>query len=391
MHMNEIHRGILTLLKSAITQRANSLPQGFSMEAAYPVIQRHHITAMAYDGAARCGLPKEDPVMGALFQDYYKCLLISRGQMAQINRIYDVFEKNNIHYMPLKGCNMKHRYPSPELRMMGDADILIRMDQYDAIRPLMEELGFQEKNTTDHELVWQNSALYLELHKRVIPSYNLDMKDYFGDGWELAKVCRGNRYDMTPEDEWIYLFTHFAKHYRDGGIGCRHMVDLWVYLRTTEKLDDAYVEAELEKLRLLKFYRNIRRLLQVWFEEQPEDEMSEYLTEFIFSSGSWGQMETKVLSRTLRDSKRSVMGFSGRMIYVWNTLFPGVEVLREKYTILKKAPWMLPLVWMIRPFYKVLFERRTLKKQGENLKALSRENMELRQKMLRYVGLDYYQ
>ena len=216
------------------------------------------------------------------------------------------------------------------------------------------------------------------------------MKDYFGDGWELAKVCRGNRYDMTPEDEWIYLFTHFAKHYRDGGIGCRHMVDLWVYLRVTESLDDAYVEAELEKLQLLEFYSNIRKLIAVWFEDEQEDALSEYLTEFIFASGSWGQMETKILSRTLRDSKRSVLGFSGRLIYMRNTLFPGADVLRNKYTILKKAPWTLPLVWAVRPFYKVLFERNTLKEQEERLKMLNQDNIALRQQMLRYVGLDYH-
>ncbi len=388
--MNETQRGILTLLKSSITQTQLRLPRDFSLAEAYPAIKAHHITALAYDGAGRCGLPKEDPVMQQLFQDYYKCLIISRGQLAQINRIYDAFDQNGIDYMPLKGCNMKHRYPAPELRMMGDADILIRMEQYASIRPLMAELGFREKQTTDHELVWQNNALYLELHKRVIPSYNLDMKDYFGDGWELAKNCQGSRYSMTVEDEWIYLFTHFAKHYRDGGIGCRHMADLWVYLRTTEALDEGYVEGELEKLRLLEFYRNIRRLLRVWFEDGPEDELSEYLTEFIFSSGSWGQMETKILSRTLRDSRRSVLGFSGRLIYVRNTLFPGVDVLREKYTILKKAPWILPVVWIVRPFYKVLFERDSLKEQEKNLKALTQDNMELRQKMLRYVGLDYH-
>lgn len=388
--MNAIQRGILNLLKSAITQTPQCLPQEFSLAAAYPVIQAHHITALIYDGAVRSGVPKENPVMEQLFQDYYKCLLVNRGQLTQINRIYDTFEKHNIDYMPLKGCNMKHRYPLPELRMMGDADILIRMDQYDAIRPLMTELGFRETLTTDHELVWRNNALYLELHKRVIPSYNLDMKDYFGDGWELAKVCRGNRYDMTPEDEWIYLFTHFAKHYRDGGIGCRHMVDLWVYLRVTESLDDAYVEAELEKLQLLEFYSNIRKLIAVWFEDEQEDALSEYLTEFIFASGSWGQMETKILSRTLRDSKRSVLGFSGRLIYMRNTLFPGADVLRNKYTILKKAPWTLPLVWAVRPFYKVLFERNTLKEQEERLKMLNQDNIALRQQMLRYVGLDYH-
>lgn len=377
-------------MKSAVTQTAQPLPEGFSLEEAYPLLKAHHITALGYDGAIRCGIAKEEAVMQKLFQDYYKCLLISRRQMAQVDRICETFAQYGIDHMPLKGCNMKKRYPLPELRMMGDADILIRVEQYDRIRPLLTELGFQEKHVSDHELVWENSSLFLELHKRVIPSYNLDMKEYYGDGWELAKLRQGSCYAMTKEDEWIYLFTHFAKHYRDGGIGCRHVVDLWVYLRTTEALDEGYVRAELQKLSLLEFYDNILRMIAEWFEDAAGNAVTEYLAEFIFASGSWGKMESRLLSRTLRDSGRSVLGFSGRLTYLWSTLFPSVFVLREKYRILKKAPWLLPVVWVIRPFYKLLFERDSLNKQEKNLELLTQENIQLRRQMLNYVGLDYH-
>jgi hypothetical protein len=50
---------------------------------------------------------------------------------------------------------------------------------------------------------------------------------------------------------------------------------------------------------------------------------------------------------------------------------------------------MLPLVWLIRPFYKVLFEWRSLRQQQRNLAAFDEDGMENHQKMLHYVGLDY--
>ena len=37
---------------------------------------------------------------------------------------------------------MKALYPAPELRVMGDADVLIRLEQYEKIVPLMEKMGF---------------------------------------------------------------------------------------------------------------------------------------------------------------------------------------------------------------------------------------------------------
>ncbi len=387
--MNQIQQGILTLLRSAVTEEILPLPEGFDMEQALPLIRGHHMSTLAYDGAARCGVRLTDPAMRRLFQAYGKILLIHERQMGEVSRIFAAFAENGIDYMPLKGCKLKALYPKPELRIMGDADILIRMEQYDRIKPIMLSLGFAEKDETDHELIWQKDSLFLELHKRLIPSYNADFYAYFGEGWQLAKRQEGTRYAMTPEDEMVYLFTHFAKHYRDGGIGCRHVLDLWVYLRANPELDQAYVAKKLALLGISEFYGNIRRLICMWFEGGESDEKLDFLSEFIFTSGSWGAMESRALSRAVRDSRYALPGFKGKLLYIWQILFPGVDMLKSKYTILKKAPWMLPLVWLIRPFYKLLFERKSLKRHELNLGAITPEAMQTRQKLLNYVGLDY--
>lgn len=387
--MNNIQRGIIALLKSAITEQAFPLPKVFDMETACSEIRRHHMIALAYDGAVRCGISVKTPVMQKLFQGSLKSFLVSQRQMQQIGKIYEAFDENGIDYMPVKGCNMKALYPKPELRTMGDADILIRMEQYHRICPILEELGFRETGDSDHELIWQNDALYLELHKRLIPSYNQDFYAYFGDGWKLAKEKNGTRYAMTAEDEWIFLFTHFSKHFRDGGIGCRHVVDLWVYLRSRPHLDEDYVATQLKKLQLFDFYENIRQLLAFWFADAQADDKTEFISEYIFASGSWGGVESRVLSRAVRDSRRARLGMNGRLRYLWQTAFPSVQRLKGKYTVLKKAPYLLPAVWLLRPFYKVLFERSSLKQHGRNMEALSKDGIQTRRQLLNYVGLDY--
>lgn len=387
--MKQSHIGILTLLKSAIIQQRISLPEEFQLQDIAVYINRHHIASLIYEGAILCNIPQNDIHMLQLFPRYCKALQVSERQLRELERIYRAFEENGIDYMPLKGCKMKALYPKPELRNMGDADILIRTEQYDKIRSVMQSLQFTEGEETVHELIWKSDALYLELHKHLIPSYNRDFYGYFGEGWTRAKHLKGTQYTMTPEDEFIFLFTHFAKHYRDGGIGCRHVVDLWVYLRSHPELDTDYIQTELKKLQLLDFYRNIRGLISVWFEEEESDPKTDFLTESIFASGSFGQMENRVLSRAVRDANHSVLGFNGKLLYLWQTAFPGVNVLRGKYTILQKYPCMLPLIWLIRPFYKVLFERRSLQKQKRNLAAFDQNGMEDHQKMLHYVGLDY--
>ena len=194
---------------------------------------------------------------------------------------------------------------------------------------------------------------------------------------------------MMPEDEWIYLFTHFSKHFRDGGIGCRHVVDLWVFRNAYPKLDEAYVREELNKLQLLTFYENICRMLSTWFDNMPADPKTDFITEFIFASGSWANVESNAVSVALRDSKHSPLGFSGRLVHVWHVLFRSSDVLQQEYPVLKKAPWLLPLIWLIRPFHKLLFQRDAVKKQKKKLMALSQDNIQKRHDMLDFVGLDY--
>lgn len=387
--MNDIQQGILTLIKSAVLQQKLQLPETFDIGNAGDLIRRHQLVTLVYDGCVRCQIPMQQLRMQHLFRGYCKALQISERQMKDLNRIYAAFEENGIDYMPLKGSNMKLRYPKPEFRLMGDADILIRLDQYGKIIPIMESLGFAAQDETDHEYVWKSDGLFLELHKRIIPSYNKDYYRYFGDGWQLAVHASGTRYAMSLEDEFLYLFTHFAKHFRDGGIGCRHVVDLWLYLRTYPGLNVAYIKEELQKLQLEEFYENISRLIGVWFDAQEGDAKTELISEFIFASGSFGQDVSRALSLAVRDSGKSALG-SGRVRYLWQTAFPSAAVLRRKYPVLKQHPRILPLIWAVRPLQKVLFEAKDLKMQKDNVEILSKENLEERRQMMEYLGITYH-
>lgn len=387
--MNTAQKSVVALMKSALTGQAQSLPEDFSMDEVLRNIKSHHIDVLIYEGAILCGVDTSSPAMRTLFPKYCKCVQISVRQMREVERICRTFEENGIDYMPLKGCKLKRLYPKPELRTMGDADILIRMEQYEKIRPLIQELGFAEKEESDHELIWQSEALHLELHKRLIPSYNEDFYTYFSEGWQLAKPEGGTRYAMTVEDEWIFLFTHFAKHYRDGGIGCRYLADLWLYRKAHPDMDEPFVAEQLQKLQLLEFYHNILQVIKVWFEDAPSDEKTDFITDFVFSGGSWGSSESKIVSRVVRDSRHTPIKLSVRLIYWCNLAFPKEYVLREKYTVLKKHPWMLPLVWLWRPLYKLLFEKDALHQKNSKLDSITQEKIENRRQALHYVGIDY--
>ncbi len=386
--MNALQQGLVALMRSGLTGKGNPLPAEFSLEEAIPVIKKHHMVNLIYEGAVHCGIPADAPGMKKLFLLCCQHLMKSEGQMQAISKLLAAFEENGIQHMPLKGCLIKHLYPKPELRYMGDADILIRMEQYEQIKPIMEKLGYTFKYDSDHELVWQSSAILVELHKRLIPSYNKDFYDYFGDGWERVVPETAARYAMSAEDTLIFLFTHFAKHYRDGGVGCRYVADLWLYHKAHPAMDGQYIRQELECLQLYTFYENILRLLQVWFADAPTDTKMDHMTDFIFASGSWGALDSRLLSCAVREAGSSqTCAIRGR--YLLRTIFPSAATLEGKYTILKGRHWLLPLVWIYRPFYKLMLERKSLEQQKSNLELLDQERVEEHRELLRYVGLEY--
>ena len=388
MPVTVTQQGILTLIKSAITGEALPLSPAFSMSTVAQTARRHHITALLYEGAVRCGISHRDDPMPGMFQRSVSRLLISEKQLSATQKLFAAFEEAGIDYMPVKGLRMKTLYPKPELRSMADADVLIRLEQYDKIRPILEQQGFDEKVESDHELIWVKKSLYLELHKRLIPSYNPDLYAYFEDPWSMAEREHGHCWSMRVEDEWLYIFTHMAKHYRDGGIGLRHLTDLLVFRRAHPVMDEGYIRTALERLELTEFYRHICRLLDYWFGGAPGDSTLEMMTEFIFTSGSFGTADSHTVSMMLRKIENSRIG-NAKLLYILNNLFPGKSVLEVRYPVLGKCPWLLPVIWVVRPFQRIWKNPHLLHQKQKDLKTITDEKIDNRRRSLKLVGLDF--
>ena len=389
--MTELQSTLILLIKSALTGEPYRLPAGTDLAEVFQVAKYHGVDVIAYYGGLLCGVDKRHPVMQEETLRVYSSISVSETQLSAIRKIKDALEVHGVAHMPLKGVHLKKMYPHTEMRRMGDADILIDCSKYEIVRGFMQEFGYTEKYESDHEIVWSKKTVTIEFHKRLIPSYNKDYYQYFGDGWKLARPLEGYtcRYRMNPEDEMIYLFTHFAKHYRDSGIGIRHIVDLWVYRKHNPKLDETYIRKELQKLQLLEFYDNITRTLRVWFENCPQDEKTEYITQFIFTSGEFGRSHISNLSSALKYAQNGQSEQSIKRRRALRTIFPTYAEMSIKYKVLRKWPILLPVMWLVRIYRKVFIKKRAQRfidrQKNVNISKISEY-----QQSLNYVGLDFH-
>ena len=391
--MTDFQKVIVLLIKSAIDESEERIPQDINWNEVILFGKKHQIISLLYYGVLFSKLQIDSDIKKTLENLTFQYILRDQNQQYYVDKIQNAFEENGIDYMPLKGTLLKHFYPKTEMRSMSDIDILIKTEQYDRIKPILQGLSFREEYQSNHEFGWKkNKSLILELHKSIIPTYNEDFYSCLGDGWGLARKSKDfeHRYVMSPEDEFIYNFVHTAKHYRDGGVGIRHIADFYICKKRFNNLDNAYIEAELKKLQLLEFYNNIKKTVSVWFENEKPSEVTDFITSYIFNSGSYGNKENRIIAEAVRESKKTRRSGDVKYKKLLRLIFLPFDKMCEKYPILIKLPVLLPVMWIVRIIVAIFTKKDVIRVQNAILKKTTAENIDSFQQALNNVGLDFY-
>lgn len=162
------------------------------LERTYPVVCRN------------LGLPCElsTSILGAQ--------LLARSQAEEIGRTLDV--------VPLKGLDLAwHEYPSPDLRDMGDLDLLVRGSELTRADGVLRSLGYVPEQAPEElstgtlraALYEREGCLPVHLHWHLLNSswpqfmFRVDMD-------EVWAAVRGGR--LSPAHRFVSLCEHALKH-----------------------------------------------------------------------------------------------------------------------------------------------------------------------------------
>lgn len=388
--MNTIHKTLVLLLRSAITGDCYEMPCEYDLEAVFQEAKRHSLISMAYAGAVNCKIDKNLPVMKQMLASSFSEVLFSEKQLHSVDKISRAFEENGIDYMLLKGCNMKKRYPKPEMRAMGDADILIREKDYETARKIVEELGFVKDNRDgDHSRNFASKNLYLELHVRFIARNELPkFADYFGDGWGKAALVEGHQYEISLEDEFVFSFLHFYKHYIYSGIGLKHIIDLWIFLEKCGKLNLDYIENELKSLGVHTFYKNVTNSIKVLFDDAKGDEKTDAIIDHVLKCGTFGTAEISAVSRGVATKQKLGKSSRVRTYTALKIIFPPRRDLKSRYPILEKHGYLLPIMWIVRWFDVLLHKRDKIAFRRKEIELISSKKIDEREEKFALVGIN---
>ncbi|MBQ7352529.1 MAG: nucleotidyltransferase family protein [Clostridia bacterium] len=388
--LTALEREVIALIKDSLDEKKPEECPKIELDSLYKLAKAHQIIPLIFYGLAQIPELEKSPAFMKFMMTSASLVSFSEAQLSMLNQLFECFDKEGIEHLKMKGTILKKLYTYPEMRMMSDADIYVKIEKYPKIKAILEKLGFTFKCESDHEIIWCKDELVVEIHKRLIPSYTKDLARYYeGKEWEKLFLVENGRYEykMKDEDTFIYLFTHFAKHYRDGGIGIKFMTDFYVFMNKLQ-LDYAYIESELEKMGLLEFYKNTKKTLDVWFCGGEENEVTDLITRKIFTSGAYGATKEKKRAEALKLSGKEKDLKKAKRKKKRGLLFPSYKQMCSKYKWLKKAPFMLPIMWIVR-LVVALFKGKKSLKTFNRLDDVSKEEIESYDKELHMVGFPY--
>lgn len=342
------------------------------------IANRQKILPIIVDGLKNIG--RSDLLTEKMLKDYAKAVYDHTQREVSLKVIADAFEKESIAYIPLKGSILCDYYPQPWMRTSSDIDVLIHEEDLDkATRILETKTEFGYLRTARHDIHFVNRYVHLELHF----SFDYAVKkitNALSNPWDNAvSVNDSFMYSFTPEYTVFYNVSHAAKHFiQNGGIGIRPILDLYVLRKHTE-FDEDKVKSLCDDAGVLGFYNQCIKLIDVWFNSDIHDNLSQSFEDIVISGGVFGSKHLKMVSNKRRDSGKK---------YISGRIFKTSEELKNYYPKCRKHPILVPYYQVVR--WTKIFDVNKTKEYVSEVKqadSIDQSEVEKYDKLLKAMGL----
>ena len=359
------------LLSSVINDtEPPELPENININHLYEYQLTQNVTNIAY-----VALERLSPSLNLKeYQLDYKFNILREARFEIAGQeIYSTFEKEEIHFLPLKGAILKSYYPKPSLRTFTDTDIYVG-ENFDKAEKVLLGLGFEklvDTNNNDVSYV-KKPSLHIELHKELFPA-DYAFNGYFSNPYKHTIIKEGYEYFHLyyDDDFFIYVFCHLYKHYTYGGCGLRQFLDIYVMLQKFS-LNMEYIRSELNSIGLEGFLDTTLKLTGYLFDnDEPSAELME-IAEFVFSNGTFGNADNRLVLDydKAHGKKRTLWGNIKYFMERWGLNY---SQMKWRYKVLNYLPFLLPFCWLFRLITALLFRRDVIKASVDDVGKMNSE------------------
>lgn len=184
-----------------------------------------------------------------------------------IGVLVDKMRDVGIYTLLVKGQGVAQCYEKPLWRSCGDVDFLLSSENFDKalsfLTPLAQSVDREESYsrhigmTIDQWVVELHGSLRCGLSPKMDKAIDELQVDCFERG-NVRSWRNGETDVFLPgvDDDILFTFTHFLKHFYKGGIGLRQICDwcrlLWTY---REEIDVALLKKQLREMGLMSEWK----------------------------------------------------------------------------------------------------------------------------------------
>lgn len=358
MKINEIERKSLDLLKHSIyldkygTYETSSEDYEFIRQE----LQQHYVSALVVPYLTKINNIPEN-VLSQWESDYNQQIYQYVNYNNKQKQVIKCLQDNKISFAILKGTSASCYYPIPQLRAMGDIDIMTKREDIDTVCYLLEEIGYkriQLQNDFGRTIKYIKGNLEIEVHN-YFTSLNDPEKAEYLDDIILANIEEGNT--RLPDGvNGLVLLEHLGDHL-EHGLGLRQIIDWMMYVRSC--LSDAewedWFSYEAKKTGLDKLAIVVTRMCQLYLGlddnikwcNKADIKVCRELMAYIMSSGNFGNKELKNIQR--RETIEVLTNNQG--------LFQKILLLQkygeQNWISIRKYSFLKPFAWIYQLFHSI--------------------------------------
>lgn len=365
---------LIKLLGTAINNSQLDCPQeDFSWNKLFMLASFHSVANTAFYGLQK--LSNNSVVPDDIFENFSsianKYSAIESLQQYEIRQIFQRFEQNQIFCVPLDGHVIKGFYPRPDMRYVSTLNLLINPKDQNRIHVVLNSLGYILISTTSDRINYiKDGNINLSLRTSLVPE-RPEYRDYFNNMEKRINIRKGLHFvgSLSSEDFYVYTLAHLAHLYAAGGAGIRSVLDIWVLLkRLSLTLDREYIDHQLSQLNLQLFAFYMEEFAKIWFdgklEDKDDNEIYNHISTHLFENyrsqtfqkysermnelskdNSAGKNQTTTKKTDTNKDNESAQGDNS---IAKEKVFLPMREMKEKYPILDKMPFLLPIYWLIR-------------------------------------------
>ena len=387
--MNSEEHFFIQILSDYLAQRHTDKQKDLDWNKILQLAQAHQVEGIIYN---QCKDLLPDSVRSTFEKAYGATVFQYMNRMADLEEIRRFFNAASVPFFTVKGPIIAGYYPIPELRTMGDADLVIRAKDREKSDVLMKSMGFTSPyNGNEEEYHYDRRGLAYELHECLVHhnvATHTQADDFFNNFWLYVKDGK-----LDPSFHFLFLLKHLQGHFMISGVGFRQFMDVAVMGKNESALNWSWIQEKLDEIGMLDFAKNCIGFIYKWFGIKmpiemmiPDDNFYEIGTEGILNNGVFGfNNEENQKNHTLNDARKA--GGIGMVKNALGYVFMPYSKMKtlEAYSYLKDRPYLFPVAWIHRLGRGVKNFSNSKKTMARNF--ASKEEISKRDKYLKKWGL----